>query len=120
MGKSKQSKRQSGDESGGLVFSTNRDLDLTPESEHEASVSPQNQLLYVSLDRKQRAGKPVTIVEGFTGSGMDLLLLGKALKQRCGVGGSVKDGLIRVHGEHRAAVVVHFVETGYQVKRKGG
>ncbi len=118
MAKQKSNKRRS--DSDGLVFSTNRELDLAPESEEEGSVPPSEQLLYVSLDRKQRGGKPVTLVEGFEGSGMELLVLGKELKQRCGVGGSVKDGCVLVQGDHRNAVVEHLEKSGYRVKRKGG
>jgi translation initiation factor 1 len=120
MGKQKKPKLQFESDADGLVFSTNRELDLSTEPEEETSVAPGDQLLYVSLDRKQRGGKPVTLVEGFSGSGMDLLLLGKELKQRCGVGGSVKDGCVLVQGDHRDAVVKHLEQAGYRIKRKGG
>lgn len=118
MAKQKSNKRRS--DADGLVFSTNRELDLTPEPDEVASVAPSDQVLYVSLDRKQRGGKPVTLVEGFEGPGMELLVLGKELKQRCGVGGSVKDGCVLVQGDHRDAVVAHLEKSGYRVKRKGG
>ena len=120
MGKRKPTNRRVEFESDGLVFSTDREMDLAPEAEEEAAVPPTEQLLYVSLDRKQRAGKPVTLVEGFRGPGMELLNLGKALKQRCGGGGSVKDGCVLVQGDHRDGVVAHLEQAGYRVKRKGG
>lgn len=104
----------------GLVFSTNRELDLTPVAEKAEAVAPGEQLLYLSLDRKQRGGKPVTLVEGFEGPGMELLVLGKELKQLCGVGGSVKDGCVLVQGDHRDKVESALRAKGYQVRRKGG
>ena len=119
MGKRK-SHRNRGNEDG-MVFSTNPgyswDDDL-PEDE-DWSVG-QCATLYVSLDRKQRAGKPVTLVEGFDGPAAELLLLGKALKQQCGVGGAVKEGCILVQGDHRDKVLAHLDSLGYQTKHKGG
>ena len=120
MGKGKPIKRKLESTGDGLVFSTNRDMDLSPEAEDELVLAPKEQCLYVSLDRKQRAGKPVTLIEGFEGPGMELLLLGKELKQRCGVGGSVKDGCILVQGDHRDTVVAYLEKKGFGVKRKGG
>lgn len=118
MAKSKKKRIESSGD--GLVFSTNRELDLSPSVEEEASVDPGEQLLYLSLDRKQRGGKPVTLVEGFAGPGMELLLLGKELKQLCGVGGSVKDGCVLVQGDHRDKVESALRAKGFQVRRKGG
>lgn len=78
------------------------------------------QKLYVSLDRKQRAGKPVTMVEGYQGDAMSLLLLGKELKSICGVGGAVKEGLILIQGDQRERIIAVLEQKGHQVKRKGG
>jgi translation initiation factor 1 len=77
-------------------------------------------LLYVSIDRKQRGGKSVTLVEGFIGSDDDLKDLGKMLKSKCGVGGSAKDGEIVVQGENRDKVMELLNKEGYKTKRKGG
>ena len=111
--------RFSGD---GMVFSTQPHW--KPELEEDASVDeeirPSSQTLYVSLDRKQRAGKPVTLVEGFQGNGMKLLLLGKELKAICGAGGSVKDGAILIQGDHRDRVILELEGKGFKTKRKGG
>jgi translation initiation factor 1 len=77
--------------------------------------------LYVSIDRKQRAGKEVTLVEGFVGSDEDLKELGKLLKSKCGVGGSAKDGEILVQGTLKQKVFDLLIAAGYsQTKQKGG
>jgi translation initiation factor 1 len=80
---------------------------------------PEKQNLYVYIDRKQRAGKSVTIVEGFTGKTDDLEALGKILKNKCGCGGSVKDGLILIQGELKDKVFDLLVQMKYKVKKKG-
>ena len=83
MGKRKQG-RNRGDNDG-MVYSTNPGYSWEDEDQDEEDWSVgQCATLYVSLDRKQRAGKPVTLVEGFDGPATELLLLGKALKQQCG------------------------------------
>ncbi|MGB0424119.1 MAG: translation initiation factor, partial [Flavobacteriales bacterium] len=82
--------------------------------------SPNEQLLYVSLDRKNRSGKAVSLVEGFVGNKDDLKALSKSLKQACGVGGNEKDGNILIQGDHRNKVVDLLEKAGYKVKRKGG
>lgn len=105
-----------------MVYSTQPQW--KPDTDHDAAfseeMSPSSQTLYVSLDRKQRAGKPVTLVEGFQGSGMELLVLGKELKAICGAGGSVKDGAIIIQGDHRDRVISELEGKGFKTKRKGG
>ena len=119
MGKRKQS-RNRGDNDG-MVYSTNPGYSWEDEGQDDEEWTVgQCATLYVSLDRKQRAGKPVTLVEGFDGPASELLMLGKALKQKCGVGGAVKEGCILVQGDHRDKVVAHLDAFGYQTKRKGG
>lgn len=104
-----------------MVFSTA--ADWTPETDEQeptASVDLNATTLYVSLDRKQRAGKPVTMVEGLEHDGMALMTTGKELKALCGAGGAVKEGAILVQGDHRDKVI-DFLETkGFRIKRKGG
>ena len=107
----------------GMVYSTNPGFrwdDDSDDSDEFENWSPVGCKLYVSLDRKQRAGKPVTFIEGHDGPASDLLSLGKDLKKLCGVGGSVKEGCILVQGDHRDKVFLHLEKLGYTVKRKGG
>ena len=102
---------------GGLVFSTNRDLDFTPEEEIQETLAPSAQKLRVELDKKQRAGKSVTLITGFVGAEDDLKELGRSLKTLCGVGGSVKDGEILVQGDFREKCSVWLTCKGYKVKK---
>lgn len=104
-----------------VVYSTNPNYNYEQEEEaQEETLAPNQQKLYVSIDRKQRAGKEVTLVEGFVGSDEDLSDLGKLLKQKCGVGGSAKDGEILIQGNFKDKVFDLLVKEGYQVKKKGG
>ncbi len=104
-----------------VVYSTNPDFSFDhDEDETEETLDPNKQLLYVSIDRKQRGGKEVTLVEGFVGVGEDLKDLGKFLKSKCGVGGTVKDGDIIVQGKFKDKVAELLEGKGYKVKKKGG
>lgn len=105
---------------GGVVFSTDPDFKPYEDDQEDAeTLLPKDQLLYVSLDRKQRGGKTVTLVEGFVGTGSDLLELGKLLKNKCGVGGNVKEGVILIQGDHKQKIASILTDTGYKVKLKG-
>jgi translation initiation factor 1 len=104
-----------------VVYSTNPDFSYSYDQEEELETLPKNQQkLYVSLDRKQRGGKEVTLVEGFVGKEDDLKELGKFLKSKCGVGGAVKDNEILIQGNVRDKVLDLLQKEGYTVKRKGG
>lgn len=104
-----------------VVYSTNPNFSYEFEQEDEQeTLEPSKQLLYVSIDRKQRGGKEVTLIEGFIGSDDDLKELGKLLKSKCGVGGTAKDGEIIVQGSFRDKIMDLLVKEGYKVKRKGG
>ena len=76
----------------GTVYSTNPNFVFDYGEEETVTLEPAKQNLRVMLDKKQRAGKKVTLITGFQGSDFDLAVLGKELKSACGVGGSVKDG----------------------------
>lgn len=108
-------------EGDGMVFSTNPNAtfaDLFAELRHEEAEDSGVKTLYVSLDRKQRAGKPVTAVEGLPEA--DLKEIGRELRAMCGVGGSDKEGRMLIQGDHRDRVVKALEEKGFKVKRKGG
>jgi translation initiation factor 1 len=102
----------------GVVFSTNPDLAYEEESTaEEATLEPSKQNLIVSIDRKGRGGKQVTLVTGFVGTSDDLAELGRTLKVKCGVGGSAKDGEITIQGDFRDRVTTLLKEMGYKAKR---
>lgn len=102
----------------GVVYSTNPDFQYQTVQETEAeTLPPQKQRLTVRIDRRHRAGKQVTLVEGFVGTSADLAALAKTLKTRCGVGGSAKDGEITVQGDLREKVTALLREMGYNASR---
>ncbi len=102
----------------GVVYSKNHDFRYETEAEAEAeTLPPGKQRLLVTIDRRNRGGKQVTLVTGFVGTADDLKELGKTLKTRCGVGGSAKDGEITVQGDFRDKVVALLKEMGYNAKR---
>lgn len=105
---------------GGLVFSTNKDFEPEDNMEHNETPSPGEQRLEAHFSSKGRGGKTVTVIKGFKGNEEDLQKLGKDLKKKCGVGGSVKDGEIIIQGDVREKVMELLKKDGYKVKRVGG
>ncbi|MBQ3613072.1 MAG: translation initiation factor [Bacteroidales bacterium] len=102
----------------GVVFSTNPDFQYEEESRSEQeTLEPAKQNLIVSIDRKGRGGKQVTLVTGFVGTADDLADLGRTLKVKCGVGGSAKDGEITIQGDFRDRVTSLLKDMGYKAKR---
>ncbi|MFT5581709.1 MAG: translation initiation factor 1 [Psychromonas sp.] len=104
-----------------LVYSTNPNFEYQDEEqEQQETLNESQQKLYVSIDKKNRGGKEVTLIEGFIGDPEDLKDLGKILKSKCGVGGSAKDSEIIIQGNFRDKIIEILRKDGYQVKRKGG
>jgi translation initiation factor 1 len=102
----------------GFVYSTNPNFKFEEEKENIETFPPRQQKLKIRLDTKQRAGKAVTLVEGFIGNTGDLEELGKKLKGFCGTGGSAKGGVIIIQGDQREKVLGWLTKNGYTLARK--
>ena len=104
---------------GGLVYSTDPGFKLPEMGNDETETPPAlQQKLRILLDKKQRAGKMVTLIEGFIGKQTDREELGKKLKSFCGTGGSVKDQEIMVQGDNRDKVLQWLQKNGYTAAKK--
>lgn len=105
----------------GVVYSTDPDFEYNESGmEEEDTLPPSEQNLIVKIDRKGRGGKTATLIEGFVGAEDDLKALAKQLKNKCGTGGSAKDGIILIQGEVREKVVQELEKAGYRAKKSGG
>lgn len=99
----------------GIMYSTNPDFKYETEEEQEEDTLPkEKQKLYISLDKRNRGGKTVTLVSGFHGTSSDLDALCKLLKIKCGVGGSAKDGAIIIQGDFRQKIAGILQKEGYR------
>lgn len=104
---------------GGLVYSTDPNFKLEDNTEEEQeTLPPAQQVLKIRLDTKQRAGKAVTLIEGFIGRAADKEQFGKNLKAFCGTGGSVKGDEILVQGDNRERVMQWLQKNGYTKAKK--
>ena len=113
---------------GGLVYSTEAGR-MCPQCRQAiascrciaASVRPATDgVLRVSLETKGRAGKGVTVLRGLAMDDAAIAALGKQLRTSCGSGGTVKDGVVEVQGDHRDRVIRMLTDQGFVVKRAGG
>jgi len=105
----------------GFVFSTDPSFRFEEEEKvPQETLPPAQQNLRVKLETKHRAGKTVTLVDGFAGSDEDAEKLGKQLKNFCGTGGSVKDREIIVQGDQRDRVLQYLLKNGFSKTKKLG
>jgi translation initiation factor 1 len=107
-------------DSRGFVFSTDPNFSFEEEKQQLETLPAAQQNLRVKLETKHRAGKVVTLVDGFVGATEDAEKLGKQLKNVCGTGGSVKDGEIIVQGDQREKVMQFLLKNGYSKTKKSG
>jgi len=92
----------------------------TAQAKSVKSLPPREQTVYLHRDSKGRGGKAVTLVKKLILSEEDMKELAKKLKQVCGSGGTVKDNVIEIQGEHREKIAGALVKIGYKVKIAGG
>ena len=102
----------------GFVYSTDPNFSFEEDNASQSTLQPAQQKLRIRLDSKHRAGKAVTLVEGFIGKEEDLEDLGKKLKSFCSTGGSAKDGEIIVQGDQREKVLQWLMKNGYKQTKK--
>lgn len=106
---------------GGIMYSTDPTFSYDAEDAAPVEKIPANQQnLRVTLDRKNRGGKAVTLITGFLGTIEELEVMTKMLKTKCGVGGAAKDGEILIQGDFRDKVLLILQKDGYKVKKSGG
>lgn len=111
--------KKKGTDKSGFVFSTNPNFKFeSDEPKEPETVPPAQQPFKIRLDTKHRGGKTVTLITGFIGSDADLQTLGRSLKNACGTGGSAKDGVIIIQGDHRETVLPWLLKNGYKNSKK--
>ena len=111
-------KKKSG--TGGIVFSTDPVFKTEEERAAQVTLEEAKQPIRVKLDKKQRAGKAVTLMLGFVGSDKDLEELGRRMRNFCGTGGSIKDGHIIIQGDQRDKILQWLHKNGYVLAKLTG
>jgi translation initiation factor 1 len=101
----------------GVVYSTKKDFEYDKdEAQQTETIRAEKQNLKISLDKKQRKGKVVTLISNFVGNEDDLKELARMLKNKCGVGGSAKDGEIIIQGDVRQKVLELLQKEKYKAR----
>ncbi|MEZ4800365.1 MAG: translation initiation factor [Flavobacteriales bacterium] len=107
------------EELGGLIYSTNKNLDLSSNEDEIETLSPEKQDLRIWLEKNHRGGKTASVIKGFVGKTEDLEALAKTLKSKCGTGGSAKEGEIIIQGDHREKILQILTQMKYKAKKAG-
>jgi len=103
-----------------LVYSTESGR-VRPETKNkQQTTAPQDGIVRLMRQTKGRKGKGVTLITGIPLAGKDLKKLAKSLKQKCGCGGAIKNGIVEIQGDHRDTLEKELATLGYKVKRSGG
>lgn len=102
----------------GIVYSTAEDFNPVNEEESEEFLPKEEQRLSIILDKKQRGGKTVSLVKGFSLKESEIEELAKSLKSFCGSGGSAKNNEIIIQGDHREKILQWLLKDGYRKSRK--
>jgi translation initiation factor 1 len=109
--------KKSKTDSRGFVYSTDPNFRFEENQNDDVNLSPAQQKLTVRISTKHRAGKAVTLIEGFIGKNADIEELGKKLKNFCGTGGSAKDGQIIIQGDQREKILQWLLKNEYKAKK---
>lgn len=102
----------------GLVYSTNPDLNLQQNDQEVITLPQEEQKLFVSTDKKNRGGKVVSVISGYSGKKTDLEELGKLIRSHCGSGGTEKENEIIIQGDHKEKIVQWLKQKGYSLVKK--
>ncbi len=103
----------------GIIYSTDPDFKTYDDhDEDNISLPAEAQKIRIRLETKHRAGKAVTLLEGFSGTNAEKEEIGKKIKSFCGTGGSVKDGEIIIQGDQRDKVLQWLLKNGYKHSKK--
>jgi translation initiation factor 1 len=104
----------------GIMYSTDASFSFDNEQATAATLEPKLQNLRLWLETKHRGGKAATIIKGYIGTDDDLQSLSKILKNKCGTGGTAKEGEIIIQGDHRDKLLTLLTDLGYKAKKAGG